>query len=284
MQLEIDKHILYRGPFGPPSIPGTYNSTTHKFFRKGSNWGEANITGVAGVSNGSASISFTSLAGVTVVSCGTNGTTTPTVVGDSVIFPAGVFWDLTLSNGVYIPDVTSGYNVTVYGTHGSSSGFTKDITTGGSMYFIENGFNRNVGMIPASNSQPGVDIFGNVLEYPGVFNRHNFCDGIIDYSALIEPIFNKNAYVGNPYSLPEVWTANNWSYNGSSPYYWTAAERTMSYLSSRLTPTYKNTIMIKENLNGGTLAGISREEIFSPAISTTDYNTLNFIYNGIAIP
>lgn len=284
MHLETDKYILYRGPFGPPSIPGTYKSTLYKFFRKGTEWGEATITGIAGKSTGNATLTFGSLAGVTVESCGTNGVSIPSVVGNTVVFPAGSFWDLRLSSGAYIPDVTSGYNVTAYGTSGTPSGFTVDLVSGGTMHFLNNGYNRVVDMIPASEANPGFDVLGNPLVYPGVFNRNNFADGIIDYSGVPYPIFNKHAYVGNSYGLPSVWNANTWDYEGDSPYYWKPEERTMSYLTSRLTPAYKNTIMIKENVDGATLVGISREEVFSPAISDADYNTLNFIYNGIAIP
>lgn len=283
MHLEIDKYVIYRGPSGPPSIPGTYNSTIYKFFRKGNNWGEATLTGVSAVSAGSATLTFSSLAGITVSSCGTLGAA-PIIVGNSVTFPAGTFWDLRLSNGAYIPDINSGYNVTAYGTHGTPSGFTKDITTGGSMYLLNNGYNKTPAIIPASDYQDGLDVLGNQLVYVGVFNRHNFADGIIDYSGIDNPIFNKNAYVGNTFSLPEIWLSNTWTYNDGNPFHWLPTERTMSYLTARLTPTYKNTIMVKENVDSMTLVGISREEIFSPAISNADYNTLNLIYNGIAIP
>jgi hypothetical protein len=99
-----------------------------------------------------------------------------------------------------------------------------------------------------------------------VFNRHNLATGIIDYSLVINPIFNKNAYVGNSFSLPEVWVDNSWAYDDGNPYHWLPEERTMTYLSVRLTSAYKNTIMVKENVRGMTFVGISREEVFSPTI------------------
>jgi len=282
MQLEADKHVLYRGPFGPPSIPGTYKSTLYKFFRKGNEWGGASIMGISGRSTGTARISFTSLANITIASCGSTGEY-PTIAGNSVVFPEGSFWDLYLSDGTYIPDVTTGYNVADNGSNGTPSGFTVDLTNQGTSYFLNNGYNRTSVMIPARQSNTSIDILGNAILYTGVFNRHNMATGIIDYTLTQSFMFNKNAYVGNTYSLPEVWLSDSWTYKSDNPYHWLPTERTMSYIIGRLAAAYKNTIMIKENINSGTFVGISREEIFSPAISDIDFDTLNYIYNGIAI-
>ena len=282
MQTIADKYVTYRGPSGPPSIPGVYEVTTHRLFRKNKSWGDAVITGIAANSDGSATLTFTSLAGVTISSCGGG---TPVINGDVIEFPVGSYWDLYLSNGAYIPDITSGYNVTAFGTHGTPNNFSVDITSGGSVYCLINGYNLSGNtMIPASKTDTLVDVLGNPVQYTGVFNRHNLATGLIDYSDIPEPIFNKNAYVGNTFGLPEVWINNVWDYSDGNPYHWLPEERTMSYLTSRLTSAYKNTIMIKEIIVSGTLVGISREEIFDPAISDKDYNTLNFIYNGVPLP
>lgn len=275
MLLKGDKFVLYKGPRGPASIPDVYEVSIFRNYRRGNLWGDAVITGIAASSTGGATLTFTSLTGVTVVACG-GASTMPPIVGNTIVFPSGSFWDLRLSNGTYIPDITSGYNVSSLGEHAIPSGFGKDIISGGTMYMVDKGYNR-VGddMVPASESNVLVDVLGNPIIYTGVFNRLNFADGIIDYSDTPAPIFNKSS---------AVWTSTAWDYDDGNPYHWLPSERTMTYLVSRLASEYKNTIMIKEINTGGNFVGISREEVFDPAISDKNYNILNFIYNGVPLP
>lgn len=282
MGLKGNEFVLYKGHRGPASIPDVFQVSKFRNYRRGIYWGNADITGVSAFSDGTAVLSFTSLTGVNIDYCGGG---TPVKVGDTVTFPSGTYWDLRLSNGAYIPDINSGYDVSDLAFHSVPTGFIKTITSTGSMYFVESGYNR-VGqdMVPALQSNKLVDVLGNPIIYTGVSYRHNFADGIIDYSDTPDPIFNKNAFVGNTYGLPSVWNSDTWSYDDGNPYHWLPSERTMLYLTARLTSAYKNTIMIKEIVTGGTLVGISREEVFDPAISDKNYNILNFIYNGVPIP
>ncbi len=283
MLLKGDKFVLYKGPRGPASIPDVFEVSVFRNYRRNNLWGDAVITGVAAHSAGSGLLTFTSLVGITVTSC--LGTGLPIKVGNTLTFPTGDYWDLRLSDGTYIPNPGNGYNVSSIGSNGVPTAFSKNITTGGSMYFVEYGYNRSGSdMIPAQAEDKTIDVLGNPIVFTGVFNRLNFADGIIDYSDTPSPIFNKNAYSGNTFGLPSVWSSTGWAYDDGNPYHWVAEERTMTYLTSRLTPEYKNTIMIKEIMVGGTLVGISREEVFDPAISDKNYNILNFIYNNVEIP
>lgn len=275
MLLKGDKFVSYKGPRGPASIPEVFEVSVYRNYRRNNLWGDAVITGIAAASTGGATLTFASLSGVTVVACG--GTLTlPPVVGNSIVFPSGSYWDLRLSNGAYIPDINSGYNVTSFGESGVPSGFTKDILSGGTMYMTEVGYNRVSGdMVPATEANHMIDVLGNPIIFTGVFNRLNFADGIIDYSDTPYPIFSKTS---------SVWASTTWDYDDGNQYHWLPSERTMTYLTSRLAPEYKNTIMIKEINVGGNLIGISREEVFSPAISDKNYNILNLIYNGVPLP
>ena len=282
MGLKGNEFVLYKGHRGPASIPEVFEVSIFRNYRRESYWGNADLTGVSAFSDGTAILTFTSLSGITVAYC--NGGT-PVINGNSIEFPSGNYWDLQLSNGSYIPDITTGYDVSDIGLHGTPSNFVKQVDSGGTLYHINNGYNRvGQSMIPALRSNKLVDVLGNPIIYTGVSYRHNFADGIIDYSDTPNPIFNKNAYVGNLFGLPEVWNSNTWTYDDGNPYHWLPEERTMLYLTSRLTSAYKNTIMIKEIVTGATLVGISREEVFDPAISDKNYNILNFIYNGVPIP
>lgn len=282
MGLKGNEFVLYKGHRGFASIPEVYEVSIFRNYRRGSYWGNADITGVSAYSDGTATLSFLDLTGISIVYC--NGSI-PTIVGNSLQFSEGYFWDLRLSNGAYIPDINTGYDVSDLAFNGTPTGFVKSITSGGTDYHLNNGYNR-VGqdMVPALQSNKTVDVLGNPIVYTGVSYRHNFADGIIDYTDTPNPIFNKNAYVGNAFGLPEVWNTSVWSYDDGNPYHWSPEERTMLYLVSRLTSAYKNTIMVKEITTNSTLVGISREEVFDPAISDKNYNILNFIYNGVPIP
>ena len=105
--------------------------------------------GVSAHSTGTGALSFSSLSGITINACG--GTSTPTISGSSITFPIGDYWDLRLSDGTYIPDPNSGYNVSAAGMNGTPSNLTKTINVGGSIYFMENGYNRDISgnMVPA---------------------------------------------------------------------------------------------------------------------------------------
>jgi len=276
-----DNFVLYKGPKGPASIPDVYQATIIKNYRMGSKWGVSTINGIAANSIGAGSLSFTSLTGITIVSIG--GIGTPYKSGNSILFPTGTYWDLRLSDGTYIPDPNSGLNVADTGADGTPFGFTKLYNAGGSLYFLENGYNRvGLDMIPALESDTSIDVLGDPIVYTGVFNRLNFADGVISYGTS-NPIFNKNAFTGNTYGLPEIWSSFTWDYNDGVPTNWMQSERTMDYIGSRINPGYKNTIMIKEIVDGVKI-GISREEIFDPAISDKNYNILNMIYNNVPIP
>ncbi len=282
MILREDKFVLYKGPKGPASIPEVYEATIVKNYRIGNKWGDATIKGISAHSIGSGVLAFTSLTGITPVAC--SGTGLPIKSGNNLTFPTGDYWDLRLSDGTYIPDPNSGFNVADVGANGIPSGFTKTYNVGGSIYFVENGYNRDgfLNMIPARESNVLVDVLGSTIVHPGVFNRINFADGVISYVST-NPIFNKNAYTGNTFGLPAIWSSSTWTYDDGNPLNWLQSERTMSYLVPRINPAYKNTIMIKE-ITSGSVIGVSREEIFSPAISDKNYNILNLIYNNVPIP
>lgn len=283
MILKEDKFVLYKGPKGPSSIPGVFEVIEILNYRRGNKWGDAIIMGVSAHSTNTGILTFTSLAGISIVACG--GTGTPVIVGNTISFPLGDYWDLRLSDGTYIPDPNSGYNVSDTGADGTPSNLTKTINVGGTMYFMEKGYNRDLSdnMIPAKESDITIDVLGDPILHPGVFNRLNFADGIIEYVST-NSLFNKNAYSGNAFSLPEVWVSNAWDYDDGNPLHWKQEERTMDYITSRINPAYKNTIMIKEIQELSVVVAISREEVYSTPISDKNYNILNLIYNNVPIP
>jgi hypothetical protein len=265
----------------PPGRHAIYSTLLYTSKYSSGNWGDALLTGISGNSDGTAELSFTDLTGVTITSYEGTGPA-PNIVGNSIIFPSGSYWDIQLSDGTYIPDPNSGYNVAGTGQNATPSNFTEDIESGGTMYFYEYGFNLDGGMVPASQDDPTKDVLGNDIDYPPVPQGINLASGLIDYTNVQDnDIYNKNAYVGNPYGLPEIWNAGTtWEYT-DDPLKWKAEEKTMEYLYDRMTPAYKNTLFTTEVYDAeGNFIGIAREEYFDGQLSDDDASLLNEINNG----
>lgn len=276
---------LLRVSRGTPGRLPIYNTIlyTNRFINN--LWGSARVTGISGQSSGSALLTFTDLTGITISSYGSTGPV-PVKVGNTITFPSGSFWDIRLSDGTYIPDPTSGLNVSDTGAHAISSGFTIDITSGGTMYFYLYGYNRSgLTMRPAKFSDVSEDVYGSPILYPAVIQGLNMADGIIDYSAISDnDIFNKLAIEGNGLGLQQIWSFGTvWDYNGNE-FHWLPEERGMSYLYSRFADSFKKIIFTTEVLDGPTMRGLVREEVFQFQLSDSDALFLNTINNGTALP
>lgn len=266
----------------PPLLP-LYQYLDYTNTLEGYLWGEATVTGISGQSNGTAVLTFSDLTGITITSYGSSNGAIPVIVGNTITFPSGSFWDIQLSDGTFIPDPNSGYNVSATGGDGTPTNFSENILEQGSLYFNTYGYNRDGSdnMVPADQDNPGFDVLGNPLIYNPITGGLNLADGIIDYNGVTDnDLFNKDAVVGNILGLPEIWLAGTvWDYSSDS-LTWLPEERSMDYIYSRLTEEYKKIIFTTMSMDGTTLLGIEREEVFTEPLSDIDAEILQQKNNG----
>lgn len=274
----MNNKVLYRGAKGaPPTLNVFANLQTRINYTAGTFGGV--VRNIGGYSSGTGSLDFPSLAGISIISC--EGTGVPYKDTNSIIFPLGVYWDLLLSDGTYIPDITSGYDVSGMSNHATVINITSDYSQTGTTYFTDNGFNV-VGntYIPASQTTPSLDVFGNNIKYISIPKGLNLCGTIIRFT---DSSMNKNAVVGNLIGLDEVWLSpTTWDYyDASNPSDWKVEELNITYINNRLSTEFLYTIFVREVRNTlGDLLGIDRLDIMSTPLSSEDALKLNEVYAG----
>lgn len=277
----MNNKVIYRGKKGSPQIVGIFDSLASRIIYDTGEFGGV-ISYIAAESSGTGSLTFTTLSGISITTC--SGTNTPYIDGNAIIFPLGVYWDLHLSDGTYIPDLTTGYDVSILGTNGESSGLTiTNVYNGGTQYFAVNGFNiANNTLIPATQVDTLIDVLGNDIVYFGIQDGVNLCKCII---RLRHGMFDKRAVEGNLDDLDEIWKSDTvWDYyDSNNPTDWTIEELSMSYVTSRLSTAYTNTIFIREirDINN-ILIGIDRIDILGTSLSSEDASKLTNSYAGSA--
>lgn len=123
---------------------------------------DAYNVGLGGSSTGTGKLTFSDLTGVTISSY--LGTATPTKSGNDIDIPAGTLYDLKLSDGTYIPNPYTGYDVSASGNHASVSGLTQtDIKY--YAYCQKYGFNQYLKNITAGVASIASDMAYGVWEH-----------------------------------------------------------------------------------------------------------------------
>lgn len=253
-----------------------------------------------GVSGGTGKLTFTDLTGITVVSSA--GTATSTKNVNDIEFSAGTVWDLKLSDGTWIPDPYTGYDVS-----GSNHGTPTNVTAGTqdvSFYFQLYGFDRytkkttpfDVHNIPKTDAGAIIDVSGS---YPSATYNHISCPtgngivpiGTIDFDKdngtdVKVDIYSRDNVLGQAKEFWRTEVKDLASYDAGEIYQHDADEFCLDYLMTfgleallnrlflKQHKTDENVVAISHILNYGTELTDAQKAIvwtFLKAVTKADY-------------
>ena len=215
-------------PF-PTDLAGQYTRTGLTFTDTEGNDG-AFLPVIASVDLTS-ELQFTDLSGVAVTS--SDGTSTPSVVGNSVTFTVGTCSNLLLDDGTQVPNVQNGYDISAAANHGTVVNITKTYSSVGSTHAADNGYSlwQDAGnpdiQVPYGLDglplalTPGTDIpagYTKTVDIVGAASTWNMADCLVDFDpsgatpAVLDILDRSNATIQTSTSRASLY------YDANHPY------------------------------------------------------------------